>query len=66
MKRSKLMLSRTRLSEVTLSLRKMESMPGLSVTEVTGIGRRGDSEIHRHPDNDPWNFMSNLYPLDRI
>ena len=58
MKKIKAYVKSHRLSEVTLALNKVEGLPGMSVTEVKGFGRRCDSEDHQHPDDDPGDFIS--------
>ena len=58
MKKIKAYIKSHRLSEVTLALNKVEGLPGMSVTEVKGFGRRGDSKDNQHPDDDPGDFMS--------
>jgi len=47
-----------RLSEITLSLSKVEGLPGMSVTEVKGFGRRRENENHAHVGNGPSEFES--------
>lgn len=47
-----------RLSEITLSLRKVEGLPGMSVTEVKGFGRHCDNEDHEHKSGGPSEFES--------
>ncbi len=58
MKKIKAYIQSHRLSEVTLALRKVEDLPGMSVTEVKGFGRRCESEDHQHADDDPSDFVS--------
>lgn len=58
MKKIKAYVKSHRLSEVTLALQKVESLAGMSVTEVKGFGRRCDSDDHQHTDNDPGDFVS--------
>ncbi len=53
MKKIKAYIKSHRLSEVTLALHKVEGMPGMSVTEVKGFGRRepsGDGQIQSPED----------------
>ena len=58
MKKIKAYVKSHRLSEVTLALRKVDGLPGMSVTEVKGFGRLCDTEGHQHDDNDPGDFIS--------
>lgn len=70
MRKIKAYVKSHRLSEVTLALHKVEGLPGMSVTEVKGFGRRCDSEGHQHPDDDPGDFISiskiEIFCLDEL
>ncbi len=70
MKKIKAYIKSHRLSEVTLALHKVGALPGMSVTEVKGFGRRCNSEDHKHPNDDPGDFMSiskiEIFCLDEL
>ncbi len=56
MKKIKAYIKSHRLTEVTLALHKVEGMPGMSVTEVKGFGRR---ELHEDGQSQsPQDFVS--------
>lgn len=58
MKKIKAYVKSHQLSEVTLALRKVKGMPGMSVTEVKGFGRHCDNEDHEHSSDGPSEFES--------
>ncbi len=70
MKKIKAYVKSHRLSEVTLALRKVEGMPGMSVTEVKGFGRHCDNEDHEHQSVGPSEFESiskiEIFCLDEL
>ncbi len=58
MKKIKAYVKSHRLSEVTLALHKIKGMPGMSVTEVKGFGRRSAPADGLDQVNGPEDFIS--------